>query len=70
MNRAEQELYYWYQNPQDRSWFTAKLFDLIAKADVFNLEKIRQGFPEEVQAWERYQRDGEFWAEESKTQNY
>lgn len=36
------------------TWFTAQLLRLIAKADSNNLEKIRKGFPEEVDALEEY----------------
>lgn len=32
-------------------WFTAQLLRLCAKADADNLERIRQGFPEEVAAY-------------------
>jgi len=39
--------------------FTTKLLKLIFKADAFNLEKIRMGFPAEVQAVEHYLKNGE-----------
>lgn len=35
-------------------WFTAKLLRLIAKADSSNKERLRLGFPEEVEAFENY----------------
>lgn len=35
-------------------WFTAKLLRLIAKADSSNKERLRLGFPEEVEAYEAY----------------
>lgn len=60
--KAQQELRYWLNSYPKGDWFSAKLFDLIAKADVYNLEKIRKGFPEKVAAWEKYQREGEFWS--------
>lgn len=37
--------------------FTAKLYTLISKADIRNRERLRAGFPNEVaafQAWQRY----------------
>lgn len=33
------------------TWFTADLLRLCAHADEMNLERIRQGFPDEVQAY-------------------
>lgn len=30
-------------------WFTAQLLRLIAKADEDNIERLRKGFPEEVE---------------------
>lgn len=40
-------------------WFTVKLLALIAKADGQNRERIRLGFPQEVEAYERwYSSDG------------
>lgn len=35
-------------------WFTAQLLRLCAKADQFNLERIRLGFPEVVEAFEQW----------------
>ncbi len=37
-------------------WFTIKLIALIAKADPTNRERIRDGFPFEVEAFERWNR--------------
>ncbi len=34
--------------------FTCMLFDLICKADHFNVERIRRGFPEYIAAWEEW----------------
>jgi len=39
-------------------WFHAYLARLIAKADAMNRERIRLGFPDEVAAFERWQRTG------------
>lgn len=36
------------------SWFTARLFELILKADPRNLERIRKGFPVEVRMVEEW----------------
>ena len=38
------------------SWFTVMLLGLIAKADTDNRERIRDGFPAEVEAYERWYR--------------
>ena len=32
-------------------WFTARLFRLMAHADPQNLERLRKGFPEEIEAY-------------------
>lgn len=39
-------------------WFTAHLLRLIAKADAQNRERIREGFPKEVEAYERWASGG------------
>lgn len=41
-------------NNKDADWFRAKLFRLIAKADLQNRELIRKGFPEEVAVYEAW----------------
>ena len=38
-------------------WFTARLLRLCGAADRVNLERIRAGFPDEVEAYEAW-RDG------------
>ena len=40
------------------TWFNAHLLRLISKADKDNLELLRKGFPEQVEAVEKY-RSGE-----------
>ena len=40
-------------------WFSAQLLRLCAKADGQNLEKLRLGFPEHVEAFVRW-RDGDY----------
>jgi len=37
-------------------WFTANLLRLIAKADSHNIELLRKGFPEAVEAVEAYRK--------------
>lgn len=39
-------------------WFTAHLLRLCAKADRENLERIRLGFPEVVEAFEEWRENG------------
>jgi hypothetical protein len=44
----------------DGDWFSAQLLRLIAKADDFNKERIRKGFPNHVALWEAwYYKDAE-----------
>lgn len=45
--------------------FTSKLYSLINKADVYNKEHLRQGFPVHVAAYESWynSEDGEVWVE-------
>ena len=38
------------------TWFNAELLRLCAKADKENLEKIRAGFPDVVEAYEAWDR--------------
>ncbi len=38
------------------TWFGAHLLRLISKADKINLELLRKGFPEQVEAVEKYRR--------------
>jgi hypothetical protein len=35
-------------------WFSAELLRLIAKADLTNRDKLRQVFPEHVEAYEKW----------------
>ena len=39
-------------------WFTAQLLRLCAKADEYNLSRIRAGFPEEVDAYLTWRKGG------------
>ena len=36
------------------TWFSAELLRLIAKADLTNRDKLRQVFPEHVEAYEKW----------------
>lgn len=47
------------------SWFTARLFHLIQSADRTNRERIRVAFPDEVAAFEAWER-GEIPAEAAR----
>ena len=40
-------------------WFTARLLRLLCVCDPERRERIRLGFPEEVAAWEAYQRSND-----------
>ena len=60
VNRAEQELYYWVHR-KDATNFHAQLFTLIGKADPENRARLALGFPDEVEAITRYQREKGYW---------
>lgn len=53
LNKAAFDLKCWQQG---QDFFTCKLFDLIAKADSNNRNKIRIAFPAEVSIFEEWQR--------------
>ena len=36
------------------TWFNAHLLRLISKADKDNIESLRKGFPEQVEAFEKF----------------
>ena len=55
---GDRELYF-YLNGRSGS-FTTKLFDAIILADSSNRMKLKQVFPEEVEAVEKLQNDAEF----------
>jgi hypothetical protein len=59
LNNAVRELYYW-QYDYDPSRFSCKLFDLIAKADPMNRERIRRGFPAHVLAYDLWNESGNY----------
>ena len=52
---AVRELYVWQRLGADATNFTARLYELIAKADPTNKEALRKGFPIEVTAYEAWQ---------------
>lgn len=59
---AARHLYEW--QCAGATHFTAKLFELIAKADVKNRGKIRLGFPTEVfifEEWQRSEKPADFY---------
>lgn len=43
--------------------FGVVLIFLIMRADSFNKERLREGFPEAVKLVEKYQKEGFFWKE-------
>ncbi len=53
LRRAIQELYYW--KNRDSSSFTAVLYALISKADRPNWERLSDAFPNECEAFVRWQ---------------
>jgi hypothetical protein len=55
IEEAIKELYFWKAHAGTATNFTAKLYDLISKADPQNKEALRKGFSLEVAAWEAWQ---------------
>lgn len=62
VSKAEKELYFW-QMSSDRSNFSVMLFNLIAKSDTNNIEKLRKSFPDEVEVMLKYQTVEGYWEE-------
>lgn len=57
LEEAITELFYWqakWFGGGLRENFHSKLYELIHKADMPNKARLRQGFPEEVEAWEMW----------------
>lgn len=61
-NELATDIQRWQDTSQD--YFTIRLFKLIAKADIRNLERLRAGFPNEVAAYEAWQRYGDTFLED------
>lgn len=59
---AEKELYFWYMS-RERDNFSAILYTLIAKADGTNREKLRKGYPKEVEVMGKFQNEENYWGE-------
>lgn len=60
--KAVQQLFFWQYNRTE--CFSNMLYDLIAKADLGNKERLRYGFHWEVKAfesWQRYPNPNEFF---------
>jgi len=53
--KAKRELYFWQYGYTGS--FSNRLYDLIGKADMFNKERIRAGFPEYVEVYEIWCKD-------------
>jgi hypothetical protein len=51
----------WSAQRECGEWFSVRLFHLIMKSDLSNLERIRKGFPEEVAVFEQWNKEG--WLE-------
>ena len=52
VNEGERELICWQYNMQ--GGFKKALWDLFGRADLQNLALLKRGFPEEVEAFERF----------------
>lgn len=64
VTQAELDLYLWQETSNDN--FTSKLYTLIAKADNANRAKLALGFPEEVEAMTRFQKEEGYWEDLKK----
>lgn len=60
LTRPERLLLEWKQYPRATN-FSAQLFNLIAKADVDNRQKLAKAFPSEVTIYIKYSQDDDFW---------
>lgn len=58
-SQAEREFYY-FQYGSAGGFMTA-LFTAMMKADLGNLHKLKQGFPEEVDVVYKYQNEPGYW---------
>jgi hypothetical protein len=59
MNQGERHLVDW-QHGMSGSFFT-KLFECMASADPWNLDRMRLAFPEEADAMYRYKNEEGYW---------
>lgn len=64
VEKAEEELYYFLLNKSGS--FSTALFEAIFRADIFNQEKLRKGFNDEVEAVWRYQNEPGYWEDLEK----
>jgi len=59
LTQAEKEIYYW-QYGRSGS-FTTRLIETILNADTLNQAKLSLGFPELVEAAQRFQNESGYW---------
>lgn len=53
-DQGKQRVYFWYYESSGLGHFEKALMEAISKADQANLERLRTGFPETVNAFELY----------------
>jgi len=59
LNEAEKKIYYWQHDTAGS--FTTKLIETILSADIMNQAKLSLGFPELVEAAQRFQNESGYW---------
>ncbi len=59
LTQGEKDLYYWQYDKLGS--FKKRLFDLLVHADSNNLVKLRLGFPEHVNAYQKYVNVSGYW---------
>lgn len=64
MNRGERKFCEWKHNKSD-SFYNA-LFETIFKADSININRLAEGFPEEVWAVKKYKAEPGYWSKLKK----
>lgn len=59
LDQGEIDLYFWQYKKLGR--FKEHLFKTISKADTVNLNKLKKGFPEQVDAYRNYSNTNGYW---------
>lgn len=59
LNNGEINLIHWQKHGSGS--FITKLFEAMRSADDTNLGRLGKGFPEEVEAFNRYRKEGGYW---------
>ena len=66
ITNAERELYFWQYYPENLGGFKEALWKAISRADDNNKASLAIGFPEEVEAYQRFAHEEGYWTEVKK----